>query len=65
MVGLPKSSREPGRIFISRNDGPGQDKNSAIIDFISDNDSAWNILSVPIAFTTADVLPQIHGLRYS
>ena len=31
-----------------------KDKNSAIIDFISDNDSAWNILSVPIAFTTAD-----------
>jgi hypothetical protein len=28
MVGLPKSSLEPGCIFTSRNDGPGQDTKS-------------------------------------
>jgi len=54
MVGLPKSSLEPGRIFTSRNDGPTHVIKFVMFAFSSAVVSALNILLGPIAPTMAD-----------
>ena len=54
MVGLPRSSLEPGDILISRNDGPTQERNLGMFSFNSAGDSALNILLAPTASTMAD-----------
>ena len=54
IVGLPKSSRDPGHIFTSRKDGFELDKNSETLCLSFEEDSAKNISLAPKDSITDD-----------